>query len=297
MNFPEKLKSFQEQFEKRLVSDLPKSTERPSRLHEAMNYSLQVGGKRLRPVLVLSGHSLFPSKLDPMPAALAVEIIHTYSLIHDDLPAMDDSDLRRGSPSCHRAFDEATAILCGDALQVIAFRKIVRSKYISNQNKIKIIDLLCECSGLDGLISGQSLDLNMTKYSNLENINKMHDLKTGALFKFCFVSLGILKNLNSKEIKLLEKISFEFGKIFQITDDMLDINGSFEKVGKTLRKDKNKPNIAYKIGLDECLINISNHHQSFIKYFKKLGFSNKDIINIDLLLSYVSRRDYKLSIQ
>jgi len=262
-------------------------------IYNSLQYSYSTGGKRIRPFLIFFFGSLFKlNKNSLFDLGFVVESTHTYSLIHDDLPAMDNDSIRRGKPTIHKKFDEATAILCGDALQVIAFRKIVRSKYISNQNKIKIIDLLCECSGLDGLISGQSLDLNMTKFSNLEKINKMHDLKTGALFKFCFVSLGILKNLNSKEIKLLEKISFEFGKIFQITDDMLDLNGSFKKVGKKLRKDKNKPNIAYKIGVDECLINISNHHKSFIKYFKKLGFSNKDIINIDLLLSYVSRRDF-----
>ena len=116
MNFPEQLKFFQERIEKHLKSDLPDSSQRPARLHEAMNYSLQAGGKRLRPVLVLAGHDLFPGENDPIQAALAVEIIHTYSLIHDDLPAMDNSDLRRGVPTCHRKFDESTAILAGDAL-------------------------------------------------------------------------------------------------------------------------------------------------------------------------------------
>ncbi len=285
--------NFKKKFELISLKEISLVKNYEKNIYNSLQYSFSTGGKRIRPFLIFFFGSIFKlNKNSLFDLGFVVESTHTYSLIHDDLPAMDNDSIRRGKPTIHKKFDEATAILCGDALQVIAFRKIARSKYISNQNKIKIIDLLCQCSGLDGLISGQSLDLNMTKFSNLEKINKMHDLKTGALFKFCFVSLGILKNLNSKEIKLLEKISFEFGKIFQITDDMLDLNGSFKKVGKKLRKDKNKPNIAYKIGVDECLINISNHHKSFIKYFKKLGFSNKDIINIDLLLSYVSRRDF-----
>ena len=126
MNFSEKLKSWQGQVNKALDQALPGSEVPPARLHQAIRHSVDAGGKRLRPILVLAAEDLFRGENDPMPAALAIELIHTYSLIHDDLPAMDDSDLRRGKPSCHIAFDEATAILAGDALQPMAFEWLAR---------------------------------------------------------------------------------------------------------------------------------------------------------------------------
>ncbi len=287
------LSDFKNSFELKSSKELLKIKNHEKNIYQSIQYSFSTGGKRLRPFLIFYFGSLFNiNKKSLFDLGMTVELTHTYSLIHDDLPAMDNDDIRRGKPTIHKKFDEATAILCGDALQVIAFSNIVKSKNISDNHKIKIMDLLCQCSGLDGLISGQSLDLKMIKSSNILNINKMQDLKTGALFKFCFVSLGILKNLTTKELKLLEKLSFEFGKIFQITDDLLDFNGSFKKVGKKLRKDINKPNIAYKIGLDECLKKISSHKKNFMKCCKKLVFNDKDMINIDLLLNYVSRRDF-----
>ena len=127
MNFSEQLKSYQDLINQHLVVNPPAVPQRSDRLYEAMNYSLKAGGKRLRPVLTLAAFDLFPGVLDPLPAALAVEVIHTYSLIHDDLPAMDDSDLRRGRPARHKAFDEATAILAGDALIPYAFELLANS--------------------------------------------------------------------------------------------------------------------------------------------------------------------------
>ena len=131
MNFQEKLKKWQNLFNQRLELALPAPTLQPQRLHQAMHHSMNAGGKRLRPILTLGAHELFPSTLDPLPAAIAVECIHTYSLIHDDLPAMDNSDLRRGLPSCHKAYDEVTAILAGDAFQPLAF-EILAGSYIDN---------------------------------------------------------------------------------------------------------------------------------------------------------------------
>lgn len=294
MRFNEKqLSQFKKSFELKASKELQKLKNHEKNIYGSIQYSFSTGGKRLRPFLIYFFGSFFHlNKKALMDMGITVELTHTYSLIHDDLPAMDDDDIRRGKPTIHKKFNEATAILCGDALQVVAFHKITKSAHISDSHKIKIIDLLCQCSGLNGLISGQSLDLNMTKSSPIIKINKMQDLKTGALFKFCFVSLGILKNFNAKQISHLEKLSFEFGKIFQITDDLLDFHGSFEKVGKKLRKDVNKPNIAYKIGYEKCLEKISIHKKNFIKYCDKLEIKNSDIINIDLLLSYIIRRDF-----
>ena len=294
MKFNEKqLSQFKNSFELKASKELQKLKNHEKNIYKSIQYSFSTGGKRLRPFLIFFFGSFFQlNKKALLDIGITVELTHTYSLIHDDLPAMDNDDIRRGKPTIHKKFNEATAILCGDALQVVAFHKITKSTYISDSHKIKIIDLLCQCSGLNGLISGQSLDLNMTKSSPIIKINKMQDLKTGALFKFCFVSLGVLKNFNTKQISYLEKLSFEFGKIFQITDDLLDFQGSFEKVGKKLRKDVNKPNIAYKIGYEKCLKKISIHRKKFIKYCDKLEIKNSDIINIDLLLSYISRRDF-----
>ena len=159
MNFSDLLKNFQDLFERHLQSDLPESSRRPARLHEAINYSLRAGGKRLRPVLVFAGHRLFPSNLDPVMAALAVEIIHTYSLIHDDLPAMDNSDLRRGRPSCHRAFDEATAILAGDAMIPLAFQQLVNGYREWPDRSLTLVGLLAEAAGSEKLVAGQVEDL------------------------------------------------------------------------------------------------------------------------------------------
>ena len=294
MKFNEKqLSQFKNSFELKASKELQKLKNHEKNIYKSIQYSFSTGGKRLRPFLIFFFGSFFQlNKKALFDIGITVELTHTYSLIHDDLPAMDNDDIRRGKPTIHKKFNEATAILCGDALQVVAFHKITKSTYISDSHKIKIIDLLCQCSGLNGLISGQSLDLNMTKSSPIIKINKMQDLKTGALFKFCFVSLGVLKNFNTKQISYLEKLSFEFGKIFQITDDLLDFQGSFEKVGKKLRKDVNKPNIAYKIGYEKCLKKISIHRKNFINYCDKLEIKNSDIINIDLLLSYISRRDF-----
>ena len=133
MNFIKKLKNWQELINNRLDQALPPAHVQPKQLHHAIRHSMSAGGKRLRPILVMAAHEIFPGDLDPMPAALAIECIHTYSLIHDDLPAMDNSDLRRGKPSCHKAFDEATAILAGDALQPLAF-EILSSFYLTILN-------------------------------------------------------------------------------------------------------------------------------------------------------------------
>ena len=287
-----KLLDFKKKFEFNSSKELLKVKFHEKNIYESIQYSFSTGGKRLRPFLIYFFGSLFNlNKKIIFDLGITVELTHTYSLIHDDLPAMDNDDVRRGKPTIHKKYDEATAILCGDALQVIAFSKIANSKNISNNHKIQIINLLCESSGLDGLISGQSLDLKMTKSSDIFKISKMQDLKTGALFKFCFVSIGIMNNFSDKKMKILEKLSFEFGKIFQITDDLLDFNGSYKKVGKKLRKDLNKPNIAYKIGANECFSKILIHKNKFINYCQKLDLKKKDIVNIDLLLSYVSKRE------
>ncbi|MAV82536.1 MAG: geranyl transferase [Pelagibacteraceae bacterium] len=287
------LLKFKKTFDIESKKELSKIAKYENNIYNSIQYSFSTGGKRLRPFLIFFfGKLLKINQKTLFDLSMSAELTHTYSLIHDDLPAMDNDDYRRGKPTVHKKFNEAVAILCGDALQVISFYKISNSKNISEKNKSKIINLLCDSSGVRGLISGQSLDLKMDNKSSLSKIDIMQDLKTGALFRFCFVSIGIIKNLPVKKINILNKISIEFGKIFQTTDDLLDLTGDYKKVGKKLRKDFNKPNIAYKLGRDKCLNKISKHQKKFINYCKLFGFNEKEITEISLLMNYVSNRDF-----
>ena len=155
MNFKEKLIAWQAKVNQSLEVCLPAIEEHPARLHEAIRYSMHAGGKRLRPILVLAAHELYPSEHDPMTAAMAMECIHTYSLIHDDLPAMDDSDLRRGEPACHKAFDEATAILAGDALQPMAFEILARGYRGEPGLGMDLVRILSDTAGSKKLVGGR----------------------------------------------------------------------------------------------------------------------------------------------
>ena len=285
MNFPEKLKSFQEQFEKRLVSDLPQSKERPARLHEAMNYSLQAGGKRLRPVLVLSGHSLFPSKFDPMPAALAVEIIHTYSLIHDDLPAMDDSDLRRGSPSCHRAFDEATAILAGDALIPLAFEQLARGYQGSSSLGLELVGLLAVAAGSQKLVAGQMEDLLAEgKSPKAETLSYVHANKTAAMIEtsllmgFCLSENGGNKELRS----LVSQAGQSLGLAFQAVDDLLDVTSTTEELGKEAAHDKDTEKMTWvrMLGIKQANELAGEHTERALRKLKEIGGDNHFLLEL-----------------
>jgi geranylgeranyl pyrophosphate synthase len=285
MNFPEKLKSFQEQFEKRLISDLPQSTERPTRLHEAMNYSLQAGGKRLRPVLVLSGHSLFPSKLDPMPAALAVEIIHTYSLIHDDLPAMDDSDLRRGSPSCHRAFDEATAILAGDALIPLAFEQLARAYQESSSLGLRLVGLLAVAAGSQKLVGGQMEDLLAEgKSPEAETLTYVHANKTAAMIETSLLmGFCLSKNGGNEELrKLVSQAGQSLGLAFQAVDDLLDVTSTTEELGKEAAHDKDTQKMTWvrMLGIKQANELAREHTERALRKLKEIGGDNRFLLEL-----------------
>lgn len=236
-----------------LDQHLPDRSIIPERLHEAMRYAILDGGKRLRPLLVYAtGHALdlaFDALDD---AACAVELIHGYSLIHDDLPAMDDDDLRRGKPSCHRAFDEATAILAGDALQSLAFQ--VLSQMDSTPDlRLKMIHQLAICTGSRGMAGGQAIDMastgrNLTQ-AELEN---MHIHKTGALIRASVCMAALLSpQLDRATFHKLDHYAKCIGLAFQIHDDILDETGNSDELGKTQGKDKinGKPTYPSVIGL------------------------------------------------
>jgi geranylgeranyl diphosphate synthase type II len=292
MNFSEQLKSYQEQIEKHLRSDLPDSQLRPARLHEAMNYSLQAGGKRLRPVLVLAASDLFPSDKDTIPAALAVEIIHTYSLIHDDLPAMDNSDLRRGVPTCHRAFDEATAILAGDALIPLAFELLARNYGQSPALGLKLVQLLSKAAGSQKLVGGQMEDLQAEgKKPDEQTISFVHANKTAAMIEVSLVMGLLLSNRgdDSEKIKLMAQAGISLGLAFQAVDDLLDVTSSTKELGKDASHDKEAGKMTWvsMLGLEKARALASEYTESALQCIRDIGGENKFLLE---LAEYMLRR-------
>jgi len=210
---------------------------------EAMRYSALSGGKRLRPFLTVSSAGLFgvglPSAIE---AACAIEFIHTYSLIHDDLPALDNDDLRRGKPTCHKAFDEATAILAGDGLQAYAFHILSSQKTHADPNvRCELVTALAAAAGCWGMVGGQMMDLEAeNKQLSLDEIIRLQRMKTGELFAVSCEAGAILGKAPMMMRKLLRAYAHDMGLAFQITDDLLDVEGTRTQTGKGVRKDKIK---------------------------------------------------------
>jgi geranylgeranyl diphosphate synthase, type II len=219
----------------------PQEGVKPEQIHRAMRYSLFAGGKRLRPVLVLaSGEAMGAATEDLMPAACAIEMIHTYSLIHDDLPAMDNDDLRRGRPTCHKAFGEALAILAGDALLTQAFRVLAMDAPQRDPLKqIRVLREIATAAGtVDGLIGGQVVDMESEgKEVDAATLEYIHHSKTGAMIRASVIVGGIIAGVNDEQLEKLEAYSQRIGLAFQIADDILDVTQTSEQLGKTAGKD------------------------------------------------------------
>lgn len=241
-NFENSLKKFSHDFNTEISSffSYPSGTEK--QVSQAMFYSLSNGGKRLRPFLLCKTAELFgvDKKVSLYPA-VSLEMLHTYSLIHDDLPAMDNDDFRRGKPTCHKQFDEATAILAGDGLLTYAFEIISKASDISSDTKIKLIQLLSQKAGaFDGMIAGQMLDLQTDKSPSLsseEVIKHIEEMKTGCLIAYACQAGAILGNASKKEYDIITTYARKIGIAFQISDDILDVIGDSKLMGKTLGKD------------------------------------------------------------
>ncbi len=257
-SFKQTLDVFRERVDSALERWLPQPAGPESHLQQAMRYSvIGGGGKRVRPVLVYAAGQALKIDLDKLDAcACAVEIIHAYSLIHDDLPAMDDDDLRRGRPTCHKAFDDATAILAGDALQALAFEVLAKDQQMdcSSDSRLNMISLLAEASGSIGMAGGQAIDLDAVgKSLSLEQLENMHVLKTGALIK-ASVLLGAMcsTDVSQDMLNQLEAYAHCVGLAFQIHDDILDVIGDTETLGKPQGSDEqqNKPTYPALLGLD-----------------------------------------------
>lgn len=223
------------------------------RLFAAMEYSLLAGGKRLRPLLLLAAAEGFGGKADDvLPFAVGVEMLHTYSLIHDDLPAMDDDDMRRGRPSCHKQFDEATAILAGDGLLTHAFAKQCAAA-AEPECKLAAIRYFAQNAGIYGMVAGQTLDIAAEGQSiDLAGLKAIHRAKTGALLAAAVVCGGILAGADEAEQTQLEKFGYAFGLAFQIVDDILDEVGDAKLLGKPVGSDAANHKVTYVtlLGLD-----------------------------------------------
>ncbi|PJK30053.1 polyprenyl synthetase family protein [Minwuia thermotolerans] len=211
-----------------------------ARVWEAMRYSLFAGGKRLRPFLVMATGDLFFVPHDSsVRAAAAIEMIHTYSLIHDDLPCMDDDDLRRGKPTNHRQFDEATAVLAGDALQPLAFRTLLDPATDPSADiRLDLAQRLARAAGAEGMVGGQMIDLQAETTSyDLDQITRLQNMKTGALIAWSCEAGAILGRATAREREALKAYGLDLGLAFQIADDLLDAAGSAEEMGKAVGKD------------------------------------------------------------
>lgn len=237
--FHQQLEQYRLRIEEGLGQWLPPAEEPPVRLHRAMRYSLEAGGKRLRPVLVLSVAEALGARLDAVPAAVALECIHTYSLIHDDLPAMDNSILRRGRPSCHVAFDEATAILAGDALLTEAFALLARAYASVPVIASALTGVLGEAAGSRQLIAGQAGDIAAEDDPprSLEGLNWIHRRKTAALMRAAFQMGGIAAEAEPEVIARLGEAGDLLGLAFQFVDDLLDATGDESELGKSTGQD------------------------------------------------------------
>ncbi|MFN3927783.1 MAG: geranylgeranyl diphosphate synthase CrtE [Pseudanabaenaceae cyanobacterium] len=220
----------------------------PESLCEAMRYSLLAGGKRLRPILCLAGCELCGGTVEQaLPTAVALEMIHTMSLIHDDLPAMDNDDFRRGKPTNHKVFGEAMAILAGDALLAYAFAMIAKTKAVSSDRLLQVIDMIASASSHYGLVGGQVLDLAMEGNPNVDEqtLHYIHTHKTGALLKACVLSGAVLGGGNELDLANLSVYAENIGLAFQIVDDILDVTSTTEKLGKTAGKDERDNKVTY----------------------------------------------------
>ncbi len=253
---PASLDRLRERADLQLAHRLPSADRPPQRLHQAMRYAVLGGGKRMRPLLVYAAGLSLGAQIEQLDAAaVAVEVIHAYSLVHDDLPAMDNDDLRRGQPTCHKAFDEATAILAGDALQALAF-EIVAMEPLSGDasTRLSMLGQLAAACGASGMAGGQAFDLAAVGQDlSVAELERMHVHKTGALIR-ASVLLGahVAQCSDSITLSHLERYGHCVGLAFQIRDDILDVEGESAVIGKTAGKDQadNKPTYPAVLGMD-----------------------------------------------
>ena len=265
---------------KTILNDYPKS-----KVKEAMFYSLQAGGKRIRPFIVLQVIRAYNQNYhDYIDIACALEMIHTYSLIHDDLPGMDNDDLRRGKPTCHKQFGEATAILAGDGLLNEAVNIIIKTSLASDL-KIALISCLYQASGISGMIYGQELDIeNENKKLSIDKLNTIHHYKTGKLLSCAFQLGGLIAS--PQDVKVLKEIGYKVGLAFQIQDDILDVISDSKTLGKPVGSDASNHKETYTtlIGVEASQKEVDKLFKEAIKLVYSLSINHGLIIEIIELL-------------
>lgn len=268
------LKTCQQRIEAALQRQLPSRQRLPVELHEAMHYAVMTPGKRIRPLLVYAAGHAFGATTETLDrAACAVEFIHVFSLIHDDLPAMDDDDLRRGQPTCHVRFGEAVAILAGDALQSLAFEMLCGSD-ISDTIRLKMIATLASASGSHGMAGGQVMDLTATgKSLTLPELENLHIHKTGALIRASVLLGAMTATGEARQLQQLDHYGKCIGLAFQIVDDILDITGDTESLGKTGGKDaaQQKTTYASLLGLSQARERAAQLHDDALAALETFG--------------------------
>ena len=268
--------------DKFLISYLNKQNQ--SLLLHPMKYGVISGGKKIRSTIIFDAGKMFNvSKKKLINLCAAVECIHSYSLIHDDLPCMDNDAIRRGKPSTHIKYGEASAVLAGSSLLTLAFEIITDKKYsINSKYKNKIVNALANCSGHTGIAGGQELDLKFEKRNkNLKQIIDMQKKKTGKLFNFCLYSVSVVANKSSKESNFLSNLGEDIGLLFQLTDDFLDTKGSKKLLGKPVKKDgkKGKSTLLSLMGERKAYLYAINLKKKILRKLKKHGKKAKDLTN------------------
>ena len=284
--FEKLLGSYQARVNQKLEVLLPDDD---SILISAMRYSVLNGGKRLRPILAYLTGELNDTEAEYIDTlASSLELIHCYSLIHDDLPAMDDDELRRGNPTTHKKFDEATAILAGDALQPLAFELISTIK-TSDRNKVQMISSLSEACGYLGMVGGQIKDINSNQIKDVESLDSMHSEKTGRLIQASIETAGILSGLSASDIESLKEYGEKIGLAFQIQDDIIDIESPASVSGKDQGSDIGKDKTTYPslVGLEASKVRAQELSNDAKKILQPI---NKNTDNLDKLADYIVSR-------
>jgi geranylgeranyl pyrophosphate synthase len=282
-----RLDDWRRRVERELDRWLPPESAIPQRLHAAQRYSVLGAGKRIRPVLVYATAETLGLPLDEVDAAAcAVELIHAYSLVHDDLPAMDDDDLRRGRPTCHKAFDEATAILAGDSLQVLAFKLLASHERLPADGRVRVrlIDVLADASGTAGMAGGQALDLAAEGGSlTVADLERLHALKTGALIRASVLMAALCRpGLDADQLSALRIFGDRVGLAFQVQDDILDVEGDVQVIGKPPGSDEARgmPTYPAIAGLEAARARVRQLHEEASRQLAEHGWQDSPLADL-----------------
>ena len=273
-------KGFEASLQDRVNNKLNSLLSNSNQIDKSIAYALSNPGKRVRPILIyLVGDALKIPKNNLDSIAVASEIIHTYSLVHDDLPCMDDDDLRRGKPTLHKQYSESTAVLAGDAMQSLAIQIILEDKNISSEIKVMITKFLMKTIGHKGMILGQALDIEFEELEvSKDQIIQMNHLKTGLLIEFCILAPVLIANKRNEQ---WENIASSVGIAFQLIDDLLDLEESVENLGKATNKDlsKNKKSAPLVFGIPDTLEEINKYEVKTMESVDNLGLNNHPLTN------------------